>query len=109
MASPFVPPSASPRFHPKYIPEMTYPTPSPHSVRGPRVRERVGLVEVCSCLVAILKDNYFPLSKSTHPPASCRWPRPHVIALFKLTFRFTINCSEVIVTRNSWLSGYRRF
>src|SRR5947208_15275826 len=32
---PQVPPSGSPRFHPKYIPEMTYPTPSPHSITGP--------------------------------------------------------------------------
>src|SRR3979490_2453760 len=38
MASPFVPPSASPRFQPKYIPEMTYPTPSPHNMTGPKVR-----------------------------------------------------------------------
>jgi hypothetical protein len=34
---PQVPPSGSPRFQPKYIPEMTYPTPSPHNITGPRV------------------------------------------------------------------------
>jgi hypothetical protein len=35
---PQVPPSGSPRFQPKYIPEMTYPTPSPHNITGPRAR-----------------------------------------------------------------------
>src|SRR6185369_7192982 len=34
-----------PRFQPKYIPEITYPTPRPHSIQGPRERARAG----CSC------------------------------------------------------------
>src|SRR5688572_27423433 len=37
-SSPWVPPAGRPRFHPKYIPEITYPTPRPHSVRGPSDR-----------------------------------------------------------------------
>src|SRR6185437_16003048 len=39
MANPAVPPAASPRFHPKYIPEITYPTPRPHNIQGPKVRD----------------------------------------------------------------------
>ena len=38
MASPNVPPAGSPRFHPKYMPDITYPTPSPHNMSGPSVR-----------------------------------------------------------------------
>src|SRR5688572_20856531 len=37
-ASPSVPPCASPRFQPKYIPEITYPTPRPHNIEGVSVR-----------------------------------------------------------------------
>src|SRR6185437_16121245 len=39
MANPAVPPAARPRFHPKYIPEITYPTPRPHNIQGPKVRD----------------------------------------------------------------------
>src|SRR4051812_26744195 len=38
MASPKVPPSLRPRFHPKYIPDITYPTPNPQIIAGLRVR-----------------------------------------------------------------------
>ena len=31
---PYVPPLANPRFQPKYIPEITYPTPNAHSKTG---------------------------------------------------------------------------
>jgi hypothetical protein len=37
MANPRVPPFSRPRFHPKYMPEMTYPTPNPQSIRGVKV------------------------------------------------------------------------
>jgi len=51
MASPRVPPCGNPRFHPKYIPEMTYPTPNPQSITGPRERERRGADAVESFMV----------------------------------------------------------
>ena len=38
IARPNVPPSARPKFHPKYMPEITYPTPNPHSIAGVSVR-----------------------------------------------------------------------
>jgi hypothetical protein len=41
MANPKVPPSANPRFQPKYIPEITYPTPSPHNITGPSVGDNL--------------------------------------------------------------------
>ena len=34
IAIPKVPPFSSPRFQPKYIPEITYPTPNAHSKTG---------------------------------------------------------------------------
>jgi hypothetical protein len=37
IANPRVPPFSRPRFHPKYMPEMTYPTPNPQSIRGVNV------------------------------------------------------------------------
>src|SRR5882757_408353 len=42
IANPLVPPSANPRFQPKYMPEMTYPTPNPQSIKGPKVRDNCG-------------------------------------------------------------------
>jgi hypothetical protein len=36
MANPSVPPFSNPRFQPKYMPEITYPTPNPQSMRGER-------------------------------------------------------------------------
>src|SRR5882757_7348389 len=64
MASPLVPPSANPRFQPKYIPEMTYPTPSPHNIKGPRVRDSCGEEDVSfGLLIDILKDNKISIDR----------------------------------------------
>ena len=38
VARPRVPPFSRPRLQPKYMPEITYPTPSPHNIIGLRVR-----------------------------------------------------------------------
>jgi hypothetical protein len=40
IANPSVPPFSRPRFQPKYIPDITYPTPNPHSIAGVSVRFR---------------------------------------------------------------------
>jgi hypothetical protein len=42
IAKPPVPPSASPRFQPKYIPDITYPTPKPQRRNGLSVRLSAG-------------------------------------------------------------------
>jgi hypothetical protein len=58
-----VPPSANPRFHPKYIPEMTYPTPNPHNIKGPSVRDNCGEEGVSfGLLLDILKDKEIIIS-----------------------------------------------
>src|ERR1700722_3532364 len=53
--SPNVPPCGKPRFQPKYIPEITYPTPRPHNIQGPKVRDS-------SVFCLIPKDKDFPQS-----------------------------------------------
>jgi hypothetical protein len=42
MARPPVPPCSNPRFQPKYIPEITYPTPNPQRRKGLRILLRAG-------------------------------------------------------------------
>jgi hypothetical protein len=45
IAIPNVPPFSSPKFQPKYIPDITYPTPRPHKRIGDSVFLRCVLIK----------------------------------------------------------------
>jgi hypothetical protein len=61
IAIPKVPPFSSPKFHPKYIPDITYPTPSPHRSIGESVFLRCALIETAVKLNSkiMFKSKYF--------------------------------------------------
>src|SRR5579872_5407168 len=62
IASPSVPPWGRPRFQPKYIPEMTYPTPRPHNSTGPSVRDN-------ACCWVMPKDRQSSAVEQPHKSA----------------------------------------
>jgi hypothetical protein len=61
IAIPKVPPFSSPKFQPKYIPDITYPTPSPHRSIGESDFLRCVLIKTAVKLDSkiMFKSKYF--------------------------------------------------
>jgi hypothetical protein len=61
IAIPKVPPFSSPKFHPKYIPDITYPTPRPHRSSGESVFLRCVFIKIAVKIDSkkMFKSKYF--------------------------------------------------